>query len=318
MSPLYPLLTVLAVGGALLPLRFRQEERQKVVLRRSFARYVAPEVVERIAKLEGDIFAGEELEVTIMFTDIRGFTTLSETMTPQEIVAMLNSYFTPMTALVRKRRGTLDKFIGDALMAFWNAPLPVEGHPRLAVETALLMQEKLNELNQQPERHHFNQALAMGVGVNTGKAYVGNMGSRELLNYTFIGDNVNLTSRLEGLCSAYGVGVVVSEETRRRCGEAFGFQTLDLLRVKGKKQPVLVFNPLWPDQARERLGELEAHAQALDLYQGGSFEEARSIFADLTSEFPMVKLYHIYLDRCRDLAAAPPADWDGVWTMTSK
>ena len=318
LSPLYSLATVLILGAALLFLRFRQEERKKNILRQSFARYVAPEVVERIARLEGDIFAGEELDVTIMFTDIRGFTTLSESMTPREIVAMLNSYFTPMTALVRAHQGTLDKFIGDALMAFWNAPVAVEGHPVLAVKTALGMQEKLKELNEHPELHHFGRALAMGVGVNTGKAYVGNMGSKELLNYTLIGDNVNLTSRLEGLCSAYGVGLVAGEETRRRCGEAFTFQKLDLLRVKGKKQPVEVFVPLPNGEGRERAEELSLYHQALDLYQKGDFAAALGLFSRLAEGFPAAKLYQIYVDRCRDLAAAPPEHWDGVWVMTSK
>ena len=213
LSPLYVVITVAAMGACLVFLRFWQEERQKLILRNAFSRYVSPEIVKRIAKLRGDLFAGEERELSILFTDIRGFTTLSEKLSPQQIVLLLNRYFTHMTALVRARSGTMDKFIGDALMAFWNAPLDVPGHAGLAVETARSMQEKRLALNGELQAE-FGVSIRIGAGVHTGPAYVGNMGSAELVNYTLIGDNVNLASRLEGLCPQYGAGVVVSGETR--------------------------------------------------------------------------------------------------------
>jgi adenylate cyclase len=245
-SPLYGVLTTLLCGGTLLCLRFWQEEKQKLLLRGVFSRYVSPEVVKRITRERGDLFAGEERELSILFTDIRGFTTLSESLSPQDVVRLLNRYFTPMTALVRDRQGTLDKFIGDALMAFWNAPLAVPGHPALAVDAALAMQEKLAEMNGELEAD-FGIRLAMGAGIHTGMAYVGNMGSDDLVNYTLIGDSVNLTSRLEGLCKHYGVPVVVSGEVAEQCeqsGAAFSFQYLDSVQVKGREKPVAIYQPM--------------------------------------------------------------------------
>lgn len=316
-SPLYVLMTIAILGAVLLALRFWQEERQKNVLRSAFSRYVAPEVVERITKLEGNIFAGEEVELSIMFTDIRGFTSISEKLTPQQIVLLLNRYFTPMTALVRGNKGTLDKFIGDALMAFWNAPVAVPEHPRLALLTALEMQEKLREINSQL-REEFGVVVNMGVGVHTGKAYVGNMGSEELLNYTLIGDNVNLASRLEGLCPQFGVGIVTSAESKDRAGEDIAFQPLDTLRVKGKKQPVSVFAVMRPEEWRERAEEMEAYLAAFELYSAGNFAAARPAFAELARRLPERKLYPLYEERCEQLIETPPQDWDGVWTLTKK
>ncbi|MDR2893062.1 MAG: adenylate/guanylate cyclase domain-containing protein [Deltaproteobacteria bacterium] len=245
LSPLYAVLTTILCGVTLLCLRFWQEEKQKLLLRGAFSRYVSPEVVKRITKQRGDLLAGEERELSILFTDLRGFTTLSESLSPQEVVSLLNRYFTPMTAIVRSRQGTLDKFIGDALMAFWNAPLAVSGHPALAVDAALSMQEKLAELNDELEAS-FGVRLAMGAGIHTGMAYVGNMGSDDLVNYTLIGDSVNLASRLEGLCKNYKVPVVVSGEVAAQCeaaGADFSFQYIDSVQVKGRAQPVMIYQP---------------------------------------------------------------------------
>jgi adenylate cyclase len=238
-SPLYTVMTTVLLGAFLLLLRFWQEAQQKNMLRTTFSHYVSPEVVKRITKERGDLLAGEEQELSILFTDIRGFTSISEKLSPQQIVNLLSRYFTPMTAIVREREGTLDKFIGDALMAFWNAPLDVSAHAVRAVDAVLFMQEKLLVLNEEI-RAEFGVDIRMGVGIHTGPAYVGNMGSSDLVNYTLIGDNVNLASRLEGLCPQYGVPVVVSGETMAACGDTFAFQYLDTIRVKGKMQPVQV------------------------------------------------------------------------------
>lgn len=214
-SPLYVLLTLVLLAVSLLAVRFWQESKQRRVLRQAFSRYVAPDMVDRIAERGEAVLAGEEREVTLMFTDIRGFTSLSEKLDPAQVVSVLNRYFTPMTAIIRNSGGTVDKFIGDAIMAFWNAPLDVPAHELCAVQSALNMQEALTELNHELASE-FGVALRMGIGVHTGKVYVGNMGSAELLDYTCIGDNVNLTSRLEGLCPVYGVGVVVSAASAQR------------------------------------------------------------------------------------------------------
>lgn len=321
-SPLYCTITLAGQGTLLLMLRFWHEERQKIVLRTAFSRYVAPEVVSRITKMEGNVFAGEEKDLTIMFTDIRGFTSISEKLQPQQVVKMLNRYFTPMTALIRENKGTLDKFIGDALMAFWNAPLPVPGHERLAVGTAMAMQEKLGALNHELEAE-FGCTLRMGVGLHSGKAYVGNMGSEELLNYTLIGDNVNLASRLEGLCPKYGAALVISSSTMQACtpaseGGEFAFQQLDKLRVKGKQLPVECFTVIRAEEALSRQAELDEYHKALAQYFEGDFAAAKPRFSDLQKNFPDMLLYRIYSERVNQLLASPPQDWDGVWTLDSK
>jgi adenylate cyclase len=317
LSPLYIGITVTVMGAGLIFLRFWQEERQKLILRNAFSRYVSPEIVKRITKLRGNLFAGEERELSILFTDIRGFTTLSEKLSPQQVVNLLNRYFTPMTALVREHSGTLDKFIGDALMAFWNAPLDMPRHPALAVSAALAMQEKLLTLNGELQEE-FGLSIRIGAGIHTGPAYVGNMGSAELVNYTLIGDNVNLASRLEGLCQQYGVGLVVSGETRAGCREAFAFQYLDTIRVKGKSQSVSVYAPLRPEDTSARREELHTWEEACGLYRSGDFVRAAEALTALCERFPEVALYAVYRDRVQSLLRDPPKIWDGIWTATKK
>ncbi len=315
-SPVYLILTVAGEGFAVLSLRFWQEERQKRHLRQAFSRYVAPEVVARIAAQERDILAGEEREITILFSDIRGFTAISEALRPPQLVRLLNSYFTPMTAIVRENKGTLDKFIGDALMAFWNAPLDVPDHPALALESAMSMQEMLANLNDALQEQ-CGARIGIGVGLHTGQAYVGNMGSEELLDYTAIGDAVNLTSRLEGLCPMYKVGITVSADTVERCGDRFAFQLVDVLRVKGKKTAVEVFTPMRPQEAAARDEELRVYAAAREHYAAGDFARAAAAFAELRQSCA-AGLYTVYEERCRTLAANPPPDWNGVWSLVSK
>lgn len=317
LSPLYVVLTVSVQGFALLFLRFIHEERQKLVLRHAFSHYVSPEVVDRITRLRGNFFAGEERELSVLFTDIRGFTSISERLDPQQVVSLLNRYFTPMTALVREHKGTLDKFMGDALMAFWNAPLDVPGHAEHAVATALAMQQTLGPLNKKIQ-DEFGVNIQIGAGIHTGTAYVGNMGSDDLTNYTLIGDTVNLASRLEGLCAQYGVNIVVSESTMRQCGEAFAFQHVDTLRVKGKQQPVDVYLPMPWEQYEERLEELREWTAARESYKAGLFAKAAKAFAGLRKRFPGVGLYAVYEERALNMAAAPPTGWDGVWNVAQK
>ena len=316
-SPLYTLLTIVLSAGGILCLRFWMEEHKKRVLQRAFGRYVAPEVVSRILSRGGDVLAGEKREVTILFTDIRGFTTLSEKLAPEQVVEILNRYFTPMTALIRQNQGTLDKFIGDALMAFWNAPLDIPDHPKLAVGTALAVQENLHSLNDELERD-FGVRLAMGAGLHTGDVFVGNMGSEDLLDYTIIGDNVNLTSRLEGLTGAYGVPTLVSGAVREICGEAFAFTLIDTVTVKGKSLPVDIYEPMRHEVHAGREAELILFAEARELYCAGDFAAAGAAFGRLAASFPQRKLYAVYQDRALELAAEPPQDWTGIWALTKK
>ena len=317
LSPVYVLLTVATQGTALLFLRFLQEERQKLMIRNTFSRYVSPEVVKHLTKLRGDIFAGEERELSIIFTDIRGFTSISEKLSPQQVVDLLNRYFTPMTAIVRQEKGTLDKFIGDALMAFWNAPLEVDDHPARAVSAALGMQKRLHTLNDELQAE-FGISLNMGVGVHTGNAYVGNMGSNDLVNYTLIGDSVNLAARLEGLCAQYGTPVVVSEKVREHCDDRFAFQFLDKLRVKGKQQPVKVYTPMTLEEWQEREEEMKAWQAACAHYTAGNFIEASNYFNTLCQRFPLMRLYAVYAERALTLQEQKLKGWDGVWNANKK
>ncbi len=328
-SPLYTMLTVIALAICLLAVRFWQESRQKRALRNAFSRYIAPDMVARIVERGEAVLAGEERIVTLMFTDIRGFTTMSENLTPDQVVGALNRYFTPMTAIIRGSSGTVDKFIGDAIMAFWNAPLDVPRHELRAITSAMQMQIALAELNVELEAE-LNINLRMGAGVHTGKVYVGNMGSAELLDYTCIGDTVNLTSRLEGLCPVYGVGVVTSAETARLC-QAFAsgedgqpaeevpfFMPLDSIRVKGKLEPVEICTPMWESERSERAVEIEDFLKARQYYVDGDFDKSLTAFTKLLEQFPQSVLYTLYTERTQELKENPPEDWAGVWTFTKK
>lgn len=319
-SPFFISIGLLLSVFTVIAARFLYEAHDKKILRNTFSRYVSPEVVAQIADKGFDLFAGEEKVVTAIFTDIRGFTSISEKLSPQNMVRLLNSYFAPMTDLIRGSQGTLDKFIGDAIMAFWNAPLEVKGHEALAVGTAIDMQKRLKEINVKL-KEEFDVELRIGAGINTGSVYVGNMGSQELINYTIIGDNVNLASRLEGLCSKFGVTIVCSGATAEKCEGKFVFQQIDNLRVKGKSQAVDVYFAMTIEEGLARKIELDIYAAALGLYMKGDFEEAKKNFDELIENYPnsvTLKLYEIYSTRCADLMEHQPTSWDGVWALDSK
>lgn len=315
LSPLYDSSALLLTAGGILPLRFWKEERGRRQIKRAFSRYVSPEVVSRIAARGGRTFEGEQKEVSILFTDVRGFTSLSEKLAPDQIVRLLNKYFTPMTRCVIEREGTLDKFIGDALMAFWNAPLDVRNHQVKAVSTAIAMQETLKTLREEFKKE-FGVEMYIGAGINCGLVHVGNMGSQELLDYTCIGDNVNLASRLEGLCKRYGVGIVISGAVRDACGQAFFFRLLDRIRVKGKSESVRIYTPL----AETREADVEsAWEEALTAYFMGDFANAAVMFSKIGSTHSALTVAcRMFCERCDHLTENPPQAWDGVWTYDSK
>lgn len=319
-SPLYVFLSIAIQSVLALLIQFIFQSIQKQKIKGAFSRYVSPVVVSQIAASGIDVFKGSQREVTIMFTDIRGFTTLSEKLKPEEIVQMLNEYFTPMTALIKENSGTLDKFIGDAIMAFWNAPLDVENHPYLAIKTAIQMQVELTKLNE-TLIERYGVEIKMGAGVHTGKVYVGNMGSKELLDYTIIGDNVNLASRLEGLCSKYGLTTVLSEQTISNCKDNYYYLSIDRIKVKGKTEALSVYYPILHEIAELRKEELKEYEIAFALYSKGEFSQAKVIFEKLVQEYPSndtSKLYSIYQQRCEELQNTPPNDWNGVWEYSTK
>lgn len=309
-SPVYAMLAVVIMGLLIAPFRFWQEQRSKRLIKAAFAHYVSPEAVNRIAADGTGALAGQSRELSVLFTDVRGFTSISEKIDPGALVELLNSYFTPMTACVIRRDGTLDKFIGDALMAFWNAPLDVANHQEKAVLAALDMQKTLDRLR--PDFFaRYGVEIRIGAGIHSGMAQVGNMGSDDLLNYTCIGDNVNLASRLESLSKRYGVGIIVSSDVKEQC-ESVAFRHLDRIRVKGSSRPMDIYTPLDGkiDDAVERRWQ-----KALDAYFNGDFSQAMRLFKEI-SGFDVAAA--LFLDRCSQLLASRPKEWDGVWTYDSK
>jgi adenylate cyclase len=317
-SPISPLLTLAANFAVLTFLKFWREERQKRFIHAAFSHYLPETVVnELVASPDRLTLAGEERRVTVLFSDVRGFTTLSEKLTPTQVVDLLHRYLTPMTAIITGHMGTLDKFIGDAVMAFWNAPLPVPGHEARALTAAMAMHEELARLNV-GFAETYGLRIDIGVGLHAGTARVGNFGSEDLFDYTVIGDTVNLCSRLEGLTKFYHKRILVTDSIVAAAPDGVFFQEVDRVRVKGKAEPVTIHAPLTREEYASRAAEFAQAAAALALYRAGRFAEALSAYETLAAAHPD-PVYAIQAGRCRTLAAAPPAgEWDGVFEHTTK
>ncbi len=317
-SPLPPLMVLAANFAVLTFLKFWREERQKRFLHGAFSHYLAPAVVARIAANPAALtLTGEEREVTMLFSDVRGFTSISESLTPSQVAALLQHYFTPMTGIITGNLGTLDKFIGDAIMAFWNAPLDVADHPDMALRSALAMREELDRLNV-AFRAEYGFAIKAGIGLHCGTVRVGNFGSRDLFNYTVIGDAVNLCSRLEGLTKFYGVRLLVSGAVRERVRGDYFFHEVDLVRVKGKKEPITIFAVLSEADRQARAGEFSLAGEARELYKARRFAEAGRLYAELARRHPG-RLHEVFAKRAAVLLReTPPEDWDGVFDHAEK
>lgn len=309
----YPLASLLAayLGGEVY--RNLVVERKGRYLRRAFGSYVSPDLVAELVRHPERLqLGGQRRELTVLFSDIRGFTTLSEGLAPEELVKLLNRYLSPMTRLVLEEKGTLDKYIGDAIMALFNAPLDLADHPTRACSCAVGMLQALSELNETLLRDQL-PAIAIGIGIHTGQAVVGNMGADNRFDYTAIGDSVNLASRLESLTKRYGVPVIVSGDTRQRAEGTFHFRELDLVRVKGKQQPVAIFELRSTPYPRQ-----DQYEQALDLYRKGEFSSAETLFREL-AEVLDDRTARLYADRCGEYRQSPPPQgWDGVFTLQEK
>ena len=288
------------------------EGREKAYLRGVFGQYVSDQVVDRIlADPSKAKLGGERKTLTVLFSDIRGFSQVAEGMAPEALAAFLGEYLSPMTDLVLASGGTLDKYIGDAVMAQWGAPIDIPDHAACACEVALRMQETLIELNR-TWKTEGKQQIAIGIGVNTGPMAVGNMGSTARFEYTVLGDNVNLGSRLEALTKEYGVGILVGEATAKAAATRFVFREIDLVRVKGRANAAPVFELV----GRAGHQVTPAWSEALALYRAGSFTAAREAFTAL--ELADDPAAQILAKRCEVLAAAPPPAWDGVYEQRSK
>lgn len=285
-----------------------------------FGEYVAPELVaEMAANPESYNMEGESRELTVLFCDVRGFTTISEGLTPNALREYINLYLTAMSEDIRGNRGTLDKYIGDAVMAFWGAPLALPDHAQRAVATALQMQKTAQKLNQDFIARGWPQ-LKIGIGLNTGEMRVGDMGSKIRRAYTVMGDAVNLGSRLEGITKVYGVGIAVGEATRLAAPQ-FAYRELDRVRVKGKNEPVPIFEPLGLEAELDDAtrADLDKWHEALALMRGQQWDAAEILVRQLRAADPERGLYCLYLERIVHHRAHPPgADWDGVTTFDTK
>jgi adenylate cyclase len=286
-----------------------------------FGEYVAPELVARMAENPAAYnMDGESRELTVMFVDVRGFTTISEGLSPKELREYINLYLTAMSEDIRaSHQGTLDKYIGDAVMAFWGAPVAFADHASRAVATSLLMQRSAARLNGEFQARGWPE-LKIGIGLNSGLMHVGDMGSKIRRAYTVMGDAVNLGSRLEGITKVYGVGIAVGQATRFAAPE-FAYRELDLVRVKGKHEPVAIFEPV--GRATEvdagTIAEIGEWEQALALVRAQRWDEAGARIQALQEQHPKRGLYALYLQRIAHYRAQPPgAGWDGVTTFDTK
>jgi len=301
--------------------RVVSEEREKLRIRKSFSQYLAPGVIALIEKDPQKYIrpGGEVKELTIMFSDIRDFTTLSEGMSPDDLVLLLNEYFGAMTDILYQHFGTLDKYIGDAIMAFWGSPLPQEDHAFRACSAALQMVARLEELNRDWHAHG-RPEIAIGIGLNTGPVNVGNMGSDKRLAWTVMGDNVNLASRLEGMTKQYRTSVIIGETTCAQVKDQFVAREVDKIRVKGKKHPVTIYELLAPlSEAGPYEALLTDYNQAMDCYRTRNWTEAAGKFGPIMVAHPLDGPTQVLLQRCLEfMVEPPPDDWDFVYEMKSK
>ena len=296
------------------------QNRREQRLAQVFGQYVPPDLVAEMSKKPANFaLGGESREMTVLFSDLADFTSVSEGLTPQQLTQLMQFVLTPLTQAIHAQRGTVDKYIGDAIMAFWGAPLADADHARHAVLAALAMKTRLAAL--QPElKAHGWPALRMRIGVNTGVMNVGNMGSEFRMAYTVLGDAVNLASRLEGAAKQYRATIVISETTRAAVPE-IACRELDIVRVKGRTQPVTLFEPLGPlaelDAPMQQA--LAAHQQALAWFRAQQWPAAQVAFETLAQAWPQEPLYSLYLARISALQRDPPGpDWDGVCNLTEK
>ncbi|MDR7052400.1 adenylate cyclase [Duganella sp. 3397] len=311
------LLLIAALFVANLAWGYFFEVRRGRALVSRFGEYVAPELVAQMADNPGHYnMDGESRELTVLFADVRGFTAISEQMTPQELREYINLYLTAMSEDIRDSHGgTLDKYIGDAVMAFWGAPVAFADHAVRAVSSALLMQQSAARLNQQFQARGW-PPLQIGIGLNSGLMHVGDMGSRIRRAYTVMGDAVNLGARLEGITKVYGVGIAVSEFTRAQAPQ-FAYRELDRVRVKGKTEPVAIFEPrgVLADADPAELALLASWARVLELLRAQDWDGAEAILLEL----PEDGLRRLYIARLRQYRDTPPgADWDGVTNFETK
>ena len=329
----YPLISCWLIYLVLTFVNYFREQQQRQQIRHAFGFYLSPPLVEQLAQSpEKLVLGGEERRMTILFSDVRGFTTISEHYKddPQGLTHLMNRFLTPLTNAIIERKGTIDKYIGDAIMAFWNAPLDDDDHEANACDAALEMLSRAVELNVELKREAeatggVYMPLRIGIGLNSGPCVVGNMGSDFKFNYSVLGDTVNLASRLESRTKDYRLSLVIGSRTAERAKERFAVMEIDLIQVKGKKQPETVFTVLGRSEVAEdpRCNQLcDLNAQMLAAYRTQQWEEAERVIErclKIAGHFGVDGLYEMYLERIAVYRAdPPPPDWTGIYEAESK
>jgi len=313
--PVAPLITATALAMiAAVIVNYAVEGRQKRFIKGAFKQYLSPIVIEKLmADPDRLTLGGEEKVLSIFFSDIQGFTSISEKLSPTELTGLLNGYLTAMTDIILETGGTIDKYEGDAIIAFWNAPLELADHAERAVRAALQCQAKLAAMRADLKARYGSE-IFVRIGINTGPVVVGNMGSNQRFDYTFLGDAGNLAARLEGINKQFGTFLMISQNTRQAIGNTFSVRELSRVRVVGKSEPITIYEPMLPETEAARREPLAAFQSALATYYAGGFTQAQAQFAAISGD-PVAA---IYAKRCTTLSAAPPPDWDGIWTIGDK
>ncbi len=327
-DPIYPSLSILIIFVLAALLKYVRSEVERKQVREAFGLYVSPDFMKELTDDPTKLKLGGEIrELTVMFTDIRSFTTISESLSPEELIQLMNDFLTPMSNLVMDNRGTIDKYMGDAMMAFWNAPLDDKDHARHACLTALKMNEALMPINEavkaQCKREHrpFTPLLA-GIGINTGECSVGNMGSKQRFAYSALGDAVNLASRLEGQTKNYGVNILIGEDTAESVSD-LALLELDMIQVKGRNKPIRIYTILG-DETRAQNAYFQSwkreHDDMLAAYRSGHFIEAENILlhAKERAHLDMIDYYVMMMMRIESFQKQTPEKWTGVYVAETK
>lgn len=305
----YPPLAVIGVFVTFYLVNYVLQLKYEQQVKKAFSQYVSPAVLnEVLSNLDNLLLGGQRKEMTVMFSDIRGFTSLSEQMEPQSFVELLNGYLSAMSGIILQHSGVIDKYIGDAIMAFWGAPVDNPDHADQAVAAAVSQIKRLREFNQ---AHAEFPDLAIGIGLNSGEMTVGNMGSNERFDYTIIGDNVNLGARLEGLTKLYGVEIIISEFTKNKLTAEFEICKLDRVKVKGKSKAVDIY-AVFVD---EEDNQIQLSEQLVNAYLAGEWAQAQGLMKKFT-ELPL--RLELLNDRMKMLNYEVPDDWNGSWKLTQK
>jgi len=294
---------------------YQREQKQKGLIKNSFSKKVSSAVVDELLRQDRNTLKSQKKEISIFFSDIRNFTKISERLEdPEKLIQFLNAYLEPMSEEIVLSNGTIDKFIGDAIMAYWNAPLALDNHADIAVESAIKQLQLLKHLNIDLEKE-FNEKISIGIGINTDEAIVAEIGSLGRSDYTIIGDSVNLASRCEGLCKFYGVDLIITQYTKIKLSKNFLIRELDTIKVMGKEKPVTIFEVI-SDETSVNPDEIKAYQEALSLYKKGFFEKSLESFKALKKSESL--LYQVYIQRLQEYIKNPPLYFNAIYEAKEK